>query len=543
MESPVVRVDSVTWTYPHASAPSLHELALSLAPGECVVLCGASGSGKSTALKLLNGLVPHLYEDGVWSGTVQVADVDTRAVELDGIGRVTGSVQQHPRRQFFTGTVPEELAFGLESWAFPPEEIRTRVAARRDALAHHLDVDLPLAALSGGQQQQVAIAASTMHEPPVLLLDEPSSNLSHDAIERLAVTLAELTSRGTTVVIAEHRLRYLQDVLDRVIVLEAGRIIEEWDRAAFTALSDEELEARGLRGAVRAAHLPAAAASGPSVAAPAPSTTGGRSGAGAAGADGPSQGGGQGPIREPAAPFTTSGVHGTAGPAGATASAQADATAWAAAEAAQAGTGLELRDVNCRIRDRTVLAIDHAFLPAGAVTALRGPNGAGKSTALRVIAGLRAADGEVRLHGRRLSRRARRGACAMVMQDVQRQLFTESVRAEAELAQVDVPRADRAGVDAVLAELDIAHLADRHPLSLSGGQQQRLVIAGARLTRRPVVIFDEPSSGVDRRHLQSITAQIRATAARGAVVLLVSHDEDLLAGAADQQITLQAPPA
>lgn len=342
-----------------------------------MVLCGASGSGKSTALKLLNGLVPHLYEDGVWSGTVQVADVDTRAVELDGIGRVTGSVQQHPRRQFFTGTVPEELAFGLESWAFPPEEIRTRVAARRDALAHHLDVDLPLAALSGGQQQQVAIAASTMHEPPVLLLDEPSSNLSHDAIERLAVTLAELTSRGTTVVIAEHRLRYLQDVLDRVIVLEAGRIIEEWDRAAFTALSDEELEARGLRGAVRAAHLPAAAASGPSVAAP--------------------------------APFTTSGVHGTAGPAGTAASAQADATAWAAAEAAQAGTGLELRDVNCRIRGRTVLAIDHAFLPAGAVTALRGPNGAGKSTALRVIAGLRAADGEIRLHGRRLSRRARRG--------------------------------------------------------------------------------------------------------------------------------------
>lgn len=114
------------------------------------------------------------------------------------------------------------------------------------------------------------------------------------------------------------------------------------------------------------------------------------------------------------------------------------------------------------------------------------------------------------------------------------------MRAEVELAQLDAPGESPADVDALLSELDLAHLTQRHPLSLSGGQQQRLVIAGARIGDRPVMIFDEPSSGVDRRHLASISKQIRQIADSGAVVLLISHDEDLLALAADQQITLAA---
>lgn len=141
----------------------------------------------------------------------------------------------------------------------------------------------------------------------------------------------------------------------------------------------------------------------------------------------------------------------------------------------------------------------------------------------------------MRLDGRVLGRRARQRAGAIVMQDVQRQLFTDSVEAEIRLAGGDAPDAA-----AVLAELDLAHLADRHPLSLSGGQQQRLVVAAVRVAGRGVVVFDEPSSGVDRRHLQSISDQIRQVAADGAVVLLISHDDDLTALAADRQLTLKA---
>ncbi|MDN6352719.1 MAG: ABC transporter ATP-binding protein/permease, partial [Corynebacterium sp.] len=180
-----------------------------------------------------------------------------------------------------------------------------------------------------------------------------------------------------------------------------------------------------------------------------------------------------------------------------------------------------------------------AHLSPSTVTALVGASGSGKSTLARIVTGLQRSQGTIRLDGKSLSRRARQRASAIVMQDVQRQLFTDTVSAEIALAAIDAPNPP--DVSAVLQSLDLDHLAERHPLSLSGGQQQRLVVAGVRVAGRRIVVFDEPSSGVDRRHLASISDQIRQVAAGGAVVLLISHDEDLLAQAADQELTLTPP--
>jgi energy-coupling factor transport system ATP-binding protein len=190
----------------------------------------------------------------------------------------------------------------------------------------------------------------------------------------------------------------------------------------------------------------------------------------------------------------------------------------------------------CRLGGRTVLDLERVAFAAGEVTAIRGVNGSGKSTLARIITGLQRAEGQVRLDGAIVGRRARQRASAIVMQDVQRQLFTDSVRAEVELAGAAASRAP--GTAAVLQALDLADLAERHPLSLSGGQQQRLVVGAVRLSGRRIVVFDEPSSGVDRRHLQSASDQIRQVAGASAVVLLISHDEDLLALTADRQLTL-----
>lgn len=486
-------VTEATWTYPHADAPSLDRLTLHIAPGEFVVLCGASGSGKSTALRLLNGLVPHFHDEGALTGEVTVQGLDTVAVELDAIGLVTGTVLQHPRRQFFTDSAPEEIAFAMENFGFPSAEIRTRVGRALARIDGFVPVGERLQRLSGGQQQQVAVVAATAHAPQMLLLDEPSANLSTDAVSRLAATLAELKQRGVTIVVAEHRLRYLEELMDRVVVMRSGRIDAQWSAEEFRAVSDETLAAEGLRGRVRFADVPVLAASGRSVAA-----------------------------------------------------AGGDSRAVGAADAAPAGdpepdAALVLDGVRVRFGARTVLDIDRLAIPAGSVTAFRGINGSGKSTLVRAIVGLQRASGTIALDGRTLSARARQRASAIVMQDVQRQLFTESVSAELELAAQlrDGAPPDAAELDALLRSLDLDYLAERHPLSLSGGQQQRLVIAAARVAGRRIVVFDEPSSGVDRRHLQSIAEHIRAVAAEGAVVILISHDEDLLALAADQQVTLQ----
>lgn len=471
----MIEITGVSWTYPHADTPALRDLDLSIAPGAFIVLCGASGSGKSTALRLMNGLVPQFHDDGVLIGTVTVDGLVTTGVELDALGLVTGTVLQHPRRQFFTDSAREETAFAMENFGFPREEIRARTQATIAGLAPWLPMDQRLSVLSGGQQQQAAIAAATAHGPRILLLDEPSSNLSGDAVQRLTATLADLKTAGVTIVVAEHRLRYLQELVDRVVVMRDGTIDIEWTAQEFRAVPDELLAREGLRGDIRAADVPVLAAAGGSVSHP------------------------------------------------------------VSIEEIPDGE-LVLEGIRCRLGGRTILDLARVAFPGGEVTAIRGANGAGKTTLARIVTGLQPSAGTVRLEGRVLSRRARQHTSAIVMQDVQRQLFTDSVEAEIELASADALHPP--GTAAMLKTLDLEHLAERHPLSLSGGQQQRLVVAAVRVAGRRIVVFDEPSSGVDRRHLQSISDQIRDVAADGAVVLLISHDEDLLALAADVQLTI-----
>ena len=501
----MIRIEQLTWTYPHAEQPSLHDFDLHIEPGEFVILCGASGSGKSTALRLMNGLIPHFHEDGVLAGSVTVDGIATTDAELDAIGLVTGTVLQHPRRQFFTDSAPEEIAFALENFGTPPERIRHRVDGVLAELADHVPVGRRLRELSGGQQQQVAIAAASTHQPRILLLDEPSSNLSADAVDRLIATLASLKAQGVTIVVAEHRLRYLGDLVDRVIVMKDGAIDVEWTAAEFRAVPDEALADEGLRGVVSTVEVPALPACGASVATA------------------------EEALNDATLSLTSKPV------AKAVSTGSTDGARRFPDEPGVPG-GLELDGVRCRLGGRLVLDLEHVAFPAGEVTAIRGVNGAGKTTLARIVTGLQRSTGAVRLDGKTLNPRARLRSSAIVMQDVQRQLFTDSVEAEIDLAGTGAARAPDTAE--VLDALDLVHLADRHPLALSGGQQQRLVVAAVRVAGRRVVVFDEPSSGVDRRHLQSISEQIRRVAADGAVVLLISHDDDLLALAADRQLML-----
>ncbi|WP_327582914.1 energy-coupling factor ABC transporter ATP-binding protein [Nonomuraea sp. NBC_00507] len=470
----MIRIEEVRWTYSGADAPTLNGLTLDVRRGETVVLCGPSGSGKSTALRLMNGLIPHFHEGKV-EGSVLLDGQVVADLSLDRLGRRTGTVLQHPRRQFFTDTTETELAFALENFGEPAERIRGRVATGIDEHGLRDLTDRRLQDLSGGQQQQVACAAATAHHPSLLLFDEPTSNLSAAAIERFTATLARLRAGGATIVIAEHRLHYLRGIADRFIVMRDGRIDAEWPGEEFAALDEDTVRAKGLRSLSPPRH-------------PTPLQVQ---------AHGPS-------IDRDAVPTSTT-------------------------------TGVNLRNIRCAFHGRRVLDIDEARLPAGAIIAVTGPNGAGKSTLARILTGLQRHEGEVLLDGRRLSRAQRQRASAIVMQDVQRQLFTDSVDAELRLGAS--PADERSGT--LLRDLDLATLTDRHPLSLSGGQQQRLVVAAARLSARRIVVFDEPSSGVDRRHLHSITQVMRDLADDGAVVLLISHDDELLALAADRELRLR----
>ena len=180
--------------------------------------------------------------------------------------------------------------------------------------------------------------------------------------------------------------------------------------------------------------------------------------------------------------------------------------------------GVHVRGVRVSFGGRRVLDITDMCFPEGKVTGIIGPNGAGKTTLARVLCGLQ------RVQAGTVEFSAKPGRAFLVMQDVHRQLFTESV-------------AQEAGPE-FLARLGLDQLADRHPLSLSGGQKQRLVCATALSMDVPVLLFDEPTSGVDYHHLKLVAELLRSLAADGKTVIVISHDIEFLNHCVDHIVQL-----
>ncbi|KAB1663018.1 energy-coupling factor ABC transporter ATP-binding protein [Pseudoclavibacter sp. CFCC 13611] len=527
----MIRVEDVRFSYAqgHADAspygPTLDADAVSSAPavlvlddlsfevpaGTLTVLCGASGSGKSSALRLLNGLVPNFHH-GDLTGVVEVAGVDVPATDLLEAGRTTATVFQNPRTQFFTADVRSELAFRDENYGLDPAEIQRRsVAAARQVGIENL-LDRGLRQLSGGELQKVACAQAIAAGTSVLLFDEPTSNLSPAAIAEFAQLLGRLKAQGHAIVVAEHRLYFLRDLADQVLQLDHGRVHDRWSGDEFRALSESSAVALGLRTLRAPAALAALLVAEHADAVVADHA-------------------GSGPSR-------------LADERGELPREIASRSNRAQEEPRQPGAstpehGLVLDTVRFRYGRHGVLDIPHLEFPRGQVSVIVGANGVGKTTLARVICGLAAEDrgSSVRLDGVRVFPKARMARSGMVMQDVHRQLFCDSVADEVRLG-LDAQARDEVDIDALLQRFDLADLAERHPLSLSGGQKQRVVIAAAVARQPQICVFDEPTSGVDRRHLRAIAECLRELAEAGTVVIVITHDPELIDACADRIVTI-----
>lgn len=458
-------IRGVSYSYP-GGRPVLDDVDMDVTPGALTLVCGASGSGKSTVLRLLNGLIPNFHE-GELSGRVLIDDEDVSSAPIERSGLRTATVFQNPASQFFTTTVADELAFAPQNYRVEAGEIRRRRAGALEELGIGDLADRDLRTLSGGQVQKVACAQALAQRTPVILLDEPTSNLDPRAIDDVRATIGRLKAAGRTLVVAEHRIYFLRGLVDEVVIMGRGRVVHRMAGEELWRIGEARRKELGLRAlerprlAVRPAGL-AAIAGGP----------GGRPGADDAAGDG--------------------------------------------------ADGLLIENLQVERSGRLVLDIPRLFFPAGAVTGVVGANGVGKTTLARAVCRLQRARRGARmsLGGREL----RSGRAFLVMQDVHRQLFTESVSQEASAPQLE--------------RLDLAALADRHPLSLSGGQKQRLVIATAIDQDARVLILDEPTSGVDHRHLVAIAAELRDLAREGRVVIVISHDVEFLNECADRVIDM-----
>ena len=462
---------------------ALKDVDLSADAGSLTLVCGASGCGKSTLMKALTGLVPQMTP-GELDGVVRINRRNLADVALTDVGHLCSSVFQNPRTQFFCDTVAEELAFCGENYGRERATLRQQSerAAKLMGISHLMD--RKLTTLSGGQLQKVALACALASGAPVLLADEPTSNLDPAAISEVREALKVLKEQGLTIVVVEHRLHFLRGLADQVLLMEGGRVTRRWSGAEFFSMGQAQRRSLGLRTLV-----------------------------------------------DPGPPETWVGQV-QAGRQEKQAGRQENR------EATPSQVRLSCRGLSFAYGASPVFEGLDADFPAGQITCIAGANGVGKTTLVRVLCGLAApSSGSISMDGVPASRKTRRSACALVMQDTGRQLFSDTLAGE---LTIGASHASGQSGEQLLADFDLANLGERHPLSLSGGQKQRLVIAAARATGRPIVILDEPTSGVDARHLDSITATLRRIADEGAAVVVVTHDGEFAAACADRLITLTA---
>ena len=435
----------------------LDDINLIVADGECVLLTGESGSGKSSIINSINGLAFE-YGNAKFNGSIKVDNKDLKGMELYEISLMISSVFQNPKTHFFNVDTTLELLFYLENIGLDRKEMESRMEDMLKLFPIKHLLGRSIFDLSGGEKQILCVAACYISGCKIIVLDEPSSNLDDIYIDILKEMLQILKNKGITLIIAEHRIYYLTDLADRIILVRKGELFKELKKDELLN-SERQL---GLRSAIKTVLK---------------------------------------------------------------------------AQNKSVGNDLNIKKLEYNFKEGYGLKIEDISFGLGNIYGITGKNGCGKSTFIRVMTGLDdRGKSEIIFKGKTLNKKDRLKNSSLVMQDVNHQLFTDSVEEEIKLGVKDLSQ-DR--LDKVLFGLELTELKDRHPMSLSGGQKQRVAIASVLCKNSRFIFFDEPTSGMDHKNMMKISKLIKEMKADNNIIFIVSNDIEFLNETTDSILCLE----
>jgi energy-coupling factor transport system ATP-binding protein len=513
--APIVSMEGVTFSYAKAEKPTLDDVNLTVAEGEFVAIEGPTGAGKTTMVLVLNGIIPHATA-GRFKGNVTIAGTNTKSADVADLARLVGVVYQDPESQLFGLTVEEDVAFGLENLGIPRDEMHERVDWALGAVELS-DVRLKSPSrLSGGQKQRLAIASVLAMRPRVMILDEPTAELDPLGKQSILEVVRRLSrDLGLTVVLVEHECDFVAEYADRVVLVQDGKLVRSAPPRSFytwactqalaslrvpqVARLKTQLDADGVTspldplplGVDEAAGQIAVLLDGTSPVAPAPYAGPGAS--------------------TPGEPIVT-----------------AEALHHRYTDGTHALRGVELT------------------LRRGEYVALVGQNGSGKTTLARHLNGLlRPTEGHVLVGGDDIAKRSvaeLSRTVGYVFQNPDHQLFADVIAKEVGFGPLahGLPQPDiDERVDRALRLCGIEGLRDEHPLFVSRGERQLVAIASVVAIRPDVVIFDEPTTGLDEVYCELVLDLMDHLHADGHTIVVITHDMRLVAERTERILVLK----
>ncbi len=242
----MIEFKNFSYSYGEKGEAALKNLTFTVKKGEFILLTGKSGSGKSSVLQAINGIILQYYKGSI-SGEICIDNKSIKKSSVQQLSRQVGTVFQNPKSQFFHLNVEDELTFGPSNQALPLQEIKRREAETVKEFKIENILQKNVLTLSGGEMQRLACASVHMSLPDIYVLDEPSANLDATGIEELKEALETIQNSGATIIMAEHRIYYALALCDRVFHMEDGKIDKIYTKDEFLCLEKQKFHLMGLR--------------------------------------------------------------------------------------------------------------------------------------------------------------------------------------------------------------------------------------------------------------------------------------------------------